>query len=479
MHGHAWPPSLAWSAAAAQALAHVQGCFRHGVQSTGHRAGRLWLGQSPSTEVWRCPGLRCPHRHPHLPPTPLVGPGRRRGEGLGEEGQRPCSRCPAALRLPRPEPTWSCRGRKHSKHRTQNRKHLRKPRSHSTGRRGRRDPARAHGTFVAGGSTGPGRGLTLRRDGHSSLDTGSPAGSGQPGAPVEAGVRSVVSPKWASEARAQSQPARVRPQGVPLGRAPSALEMTNMVSAKNEPDKAASSLGRGRGFGTKKAASTEPVCSRDSARHLLSVERWGRERASSGGREAARGALPGGGAHLCQAGAGCCRERGTWGRAGGHSACVPGCRPQGPCGGKRGLAAGRKALSRCVSRVGGAGPGSLFSSPCPCGEGERARGLQGARGWRGVAWRGGARGGSGGSPGVQAAVRGVGREAPVRSSARCRWSRGEAGSWRGTWLSCWMCTGETRTWVRGLLGVALGRRWDAPARSVAWTKDQLGWGESA
>lgn len=29
--------------------------------------------------------------------------------------------------------------------------------------------------------------------------------------------------------------------------------------------------------------------------------------------------------------------------------------------------------------------------------------------------------------------------AGVRSSARCRWSRGEAGSWRGIWLSCWRC----------------------------------------
>lgn len=29
--------------------------------------------------------------------------------------------------------------------------------------------------------------------------------------------------------------------------------------------------------------------------------------------------------------------------------------------------------------------------------------------------------------------------AGVRSSARCRWSLGEAGSWRGIWLSCWRC----------------------------------------
>lgn len=44
---------------------------------------------------------------------------------------------------------------------------------------------------------------------------------------------------------------------VPLSPQPRpALEMTNVVSAKNEPDTAAQSLGGGRGFGTKKAAST-------------------------------------------------------------------------------------------------------------------------------------------------------------------------------------------------------------------------------
>lgn len=34
--------------------------------------------------------------------------------------------------------------------------------------------------------------------------------------------------------------------------------------------------------------------------------------------------------------------------------------------------------------------------------------------------------------------------AGARSSARCRWSRGEAGSLRGIWLSCWRCTGGER-----------------------------------
>lgn len=37
------------------------------------------------------------------------------------------------------------------------------------------------------------------------------------------------------------------------------------------------------------------------------------------------------------------------------------------------------------------------------------------------------------------------------SSARCCWTRGEAGSWRGTWLSCWKCTG-------GREGEAAGQR---------------------
>lgn len=55
--------------------------------------------------------------------------------------------------------------------------------------------------------------------------------------------------------------------------------------------------------------------------------------------------------------------------------------------------------------------------------------------------------GSGRWPRVQAgrlAREGVGRLARGAgggrgSSARCCWTRGEAGSWRGTWLSCWKC----------------------------------------
>lgn len=68
-------------------------------------------------------------------------------------------------------------------------------------------------------------------------------------------------------------------------------------------------------------------------------------------------------------------------------------------------------------------------------------------------------GGSGRWPRVQAgrlAREGVGRLARGAgggraSSARCCWTRGEAGSWRGTWLSCWKCTG-------GREGEAAGQR---------------------
>lgn len=134
-------------------------------------------------------------------------------EGLGQEGQGPCSRCPAALRLPRPKPTWSCRCRKHSKHRTQNRKHLRKPRSRSTGAprpQGPRPEPTGHlfpRTGPSGGSTGPGRGLRLL-PGSPCGETATPAWTrarllalGSQGHRWRLGVRSVVSPKWASEAR--------------------------------------------------------------------------------------------------------------------------------------------------------------------------------------------------------------------------------------------------------------------------------------
>lgn len=48
----------------------------------------------------------------------------------------------------------------------------------------------------------------------------------------------------------------------------------------------------------------------------------------------------------------------------------------------------------------------------------------------------------------------------AQSSARCRWSRGEAGWWRGIWLSCWRSTGGERE------GGSAGRR-AGPGRAVA------------
>lgn len=41
---------------------------------------------------------------------------------------------------------------------------------------------------------------------------------------------------------------------------------------------------------------------------------------------------------------------------------------------------------------------------------------------------------------------------PGLSSGRCRWSRGEAGWWRGIWLSCWRCTGGRQGGERGQRG---------------------------
>lgn len=151
---------------------------------------------------------------------------------------------------------------------------------------------------------------------------------------------------------------------------------------KNEPDKAASSLGRGRGFGTKKAASTErPVCSPDSARHLLSVEGWGRERAS-GGREPSReeGRAVSGGCWMLQ-------REGCGGRAGGHSACVPGGHPQGPCGGKRGAGGGQEGSVPVREPIRGCRPRAPVLISVPLSGGREGKGPAGGP-EAGVAWRG-------------------------------------------------------------------------------------------
>lgn len=66
---------------------------------------------------------------------------------------------------------------------------------------------------------------------------------------------------------------------------------------------------------------------------------------------------------------------------------------------------------------------------------------------------------SAGIGGVGQLARGGRWLAGVQSSARCRWSRGEAGLWRGIWLSCWRCTGGEREGGReeqGQLGSCAG-----------------------
>lgn len=105
---------------------------------------------------------------------------------------------------------------------------------------------------------------------------------------------------------------------------------------------------------------------------------------------------------------------------------VPGTqrRPSGPeQGSATAPLGGRRAWGRHVLW-----PGSLPGTQAPAGRG---------RAWRAASGGGGGSGSAGrGTTGWLA--RGV--RPARRSSGRCRWSRGEAGSWRGIWLSCWTCT---------------------------------------
>ena len=127
--------------------------------------------------------------------------------------------------------------------------------------------------------------------------------------------------------------------------------------------------------------------------------------------------------------------------------------------------------------------GACQASPCPCRKGRRgASGHRGAGSRPGVGAEGAA--GSRGckQQGWHGEERGdwhVGRVAVGRSSARCCWSWGEAGSWRGTWLSCWKCTagrqgegaGGQRALAqrgRGLHGVSRSTPgWDGADHTVA------------
>lgn len=89
-------------------------------------------------------------------------------------------------------------------------------------------------------------------------------------------------------------------------------------------------------------------------------------------------------------------------------------------------------------RVGGAAPVSrCVSAPLREGEGRGERPCGGSGGWCGwtqQCWHG-----------EEQAIGTCAAGRPGLSSGRCRWSRGEAGWWRGIWLSCWRCmrVGET------------------------------------
>lgn len=106
-------------------------------------------------------------------------------------------------------------------------------------------------------------------------------------------------------------------------------------------------------------------------------------------------------------------------------------------GGREGPGVGGSA-PRCP----GVGPSARTSPPAwaPAerggegkGPGTRAEGLAGGRGVSGSAGTGRSR-----------AIGTWGGWLAGQSSGRCRWSRGEAGSWRGIWLSCWTCTARRK-----------------------------------
>lgn len=98
--------------------------------------------------------------------------------------------------------------------------------------------------------------------------------------------------------------------------------------------------------------------------------------------------------------------------------------------------------------------GAPSGTPGSCGKGRGERGpgtMQGPGAlWKWQRWLGERRGDWH-----------VGQWLAGWSSGRCRWSRGEAGSWRGIWLSCWTCTagrqGVSDKQGMGTAGTGLGR----------------------
>lgn len=113
---------------------------------------------------------------------------------------------------------------------------------------------------------------------------------------------------------------------------------------------------------------------------------------------------------------------------------------QGPGGG--GGNDPRRVLTRSSRVSAGRGPcgGPLGS----CGSGGRSQGpgtrAGGPAGGHGVSSRAGT--------GRSWAIGTWGGRLAGWSSGHCRWSRGEAGSWRGIWLSCWTCMRAAGTRAR-------------------------------
>lgn len=108
-----------------------------------------------------------------------------------------------------------------------------------------------------------------------------------------------------------------------------------------------------------------------------------------------------------------------------------------------------------------------WESTCPCMGSGGARDRRGTR----LALGGSSRQPRGGSSsaglGVGEVIGTWGRWlVGARSSAHCRWSQGEAGSWRGIWLSCWRNTAGERE--GGSAGTRQGQAGQGPLQCGPW-----------
>lgn len=217
------------------------------------------------------------------------------------------------------------------------------------------------------------------------------------------------------------------------------------------------------------------------------------ERAMLGGKQK-RGALPRGrwrqvGGRRHSRGAG-----GAWEQSGDRAAPVGAVRAEDGAAGPGSACHGGSARGSTAARpgalqtriLGGRGAGAGWQGPGLVAARDPRRALAGApvspaawgprRGPPGSCGKGEGKGprcgGSGGRPRAgdsagpgRGGVTGTWGGWPAgRSSGHCRWSRGEAGSWRGIWLSCWTCTAEDRE-AGGQQGAGLGGAWRARSAS--------------